>query len=177
MPSSAASADLSKLDNSTLPGTTPPVGSTKASDASKPVADTKPKAERQSVHFKGDDKPKLAGELKGSAVTESEAKTHRGASISAASPEEIKKVEESQKIEEEPEDAIAVPETGKGGAVEVDKEPESEPVEKAGDDKDGGLPPPIATSTSEAENPSGQTTETQEQDAASGENAGESVGD
>ncbi|MCJ1379754.1 hypothetical protein MMC17_002857 [Xylographa soralifera] len=153
LPSAASShADmLSKLDNSAPGGTLPPTGTSEAEEAAEP------KGKSAGVTFKGAAKPK---DTTAQDERPEQMMMHRGSNISMASPEEIKAVEESSKIAEEPEEeGVAEEDTGK----EVVAGPEVIKTEDA------------TAATDNAEELPG--TRTQEQEAGAGEKVSESVAD
>ncbi|MCJ1280879.1 hypothetical protein MMC26_000196 [Xylographa opegraphella] len=149
---SGSNADmLSKLDNSAPGGALPPTGTSEAQKA------VEPKGKSAGITFKGAATPKdiAARDERPEPMT-----SHRGSNVSMASPEEIKAVEESSKIAEEPEEeGVAGEDTGK----EVVAGPDVTKTEDA------------TAATDKAEELPG--TKTQEQEAAAGEKVGESVAD
>ncbi|MCJ1393593.1 hypothetical protein MMC18_006468 [Xylographa bjoerkii] len=149
--SSSNAEMLSKLDNSAPGGTLPPTGTSEAEEA------VEPKGKSAGVTFKGADKSK---DISAQGEKPEQMMMHRGSSVSVASPEEIKAVEESSKIAEEPEEeGVAEEDTGK----EVVSGPEAVTTDDAtaAGDKAEELP----------------ETKTQEQEAGAGEKVGESVAD
>jgi len=90
---------LKRLESSTAGDSVPPTGSTEASEAKEPVADAKPKM--NTIAFNGD--KEKAKEVAIPTVPEEPVMKHRGSSVSIATAEEIKAVEEASKITEEPE--------------------------------------------------------------------------
>ncbi|MCJ1246221.1 hypothetical protein MMC30_003427 [Trapelia coarctata] len=174
---------LKKLENSTPGDSVPPAGSTEAEEAkepitgaTKPVTEEKPRSGRSSVTFKGGDKEK-SKELIMPTAPEEPVMKHRGSSVSMATAEEIKAVEESSKITEEPEEeAIAEERDGKKGEVEESKEEGKETTGDASKGEVGGVKTGDATATAEEEEKV-PGSKTQDQEAASAEKAGESVAD
>jgi len=105
------SESLKKLENSTPGDSLPRRGFMEAEEAKEPVKEEKPKSGRSSVTFKGGDNKDKSKELIMPTAPEEPMMKHRGSSVSMATPEEIKAVEEASKITEEPEEE-AVAEVG-----------------------------------------------------------------